>query len=85
MAKPIRSTKEMIENYFAEGYLTDDTTSRLWERIVLIAGSLLLIKPELLTYLLKICGDLLALVAPAIRVSKGRMLVNTVQTGNCAP
>ncbi len=30
MARPIRYTKEMIDEYFARGYWTDDTTSRLW-------------------------------------------------------
>jgi UPF0716 family protein affecting phage T7 exclusion len=83
MTKPIRSTKEMMEKYFAEGYWTENTTSRLWERIVLIAGSLFLIKPGILTDLLKICGGLLVLVAQAIRVSKDRMLGNTAQKGNC--
>jgi hypothetical protein len=75
----------MIEKYFAEGYWMDDTTSMLRERIVLIVCSLLLIKPEILTDLLKIFRDLLVLVVQAIRVSKGRMLGNTVQTGNCTP
>jgi hypothetical protein len=74
----------MIEKYFAEGYWTEDTTSRLWKRIVLIAGSLFLIKPGILIDLLKTCGGLLVLVVQAIRVSKDRILGNTVQTGNCA-
>jgi non-ribosomal peptide synthetase component E (peptide arylation enzyme) len=32
MSKPIRYTQAMIEAYFAEGYWTDDTTSRLWAK-----------------------------------------------------
>ncbi|MBI5605697.1 MAG: AMP-binding protein [Deltaproteobacteria bacterium] len=30
--RPIRYTQEMIEDYFAKGYWTDDTTSRLWTK-----------------------------------------------------
>lgn len=32
MNRPIRFTKEMIEEYFAKGYWTEDTTSRLWDQ-----------------------------------------------------
>jgi UPF0716 family protein affecting phage T7 exclusion len=74
----------MIEKYFVEGYWTEDTASRLWEKIVLIDGSLLLIKPGLLTDLLKIYGGLSVLVAQAIRGSKDRIFGNNGRIGNCA-
>src|SRR3972149_7630021 len=32
MNRPIRFTGEMIEEYFAKGYWTEDTTSRLWDQ-----------------------------------------------------
>jgi len=31
MVRPIRFTEEMIAEYFAKGYWTEDTTSRLWD------------------------------------------------------